>query len=80
MSEAFDKGLKVQMVFGDISKSFDKVWYAGLLFKLNNMGITEELLTWISNLMSDRQQRVVLQVESSCWVDANAGVPQGSVL
>ena len=74
------KGLKVQMVFGDISKAFDKVWHAGLLFKLKNMGITEELLAWISNYLLDRQQRVVLQGESSCWADINGGVPQGSVL
>ena len=80
ISEAFDKGLKVQMVFGDISKAFDKVWHAGLLFKLKNMGVTEELLAWISNYLCDRQQRVVLQGESSCWADINAGVPQGSVL
>ena len=80
ISEAFDKGFKVQMVFGDISKAFDKVWHAGLLFKLKNMGITEELLIWIGNYLSDRQQRVVLQGESSCWADINAGVPQGSVL
>ena len=80
ISEAFDKGLKVQMVFGDISKVFDKVWHAGLLFKLKNMGITEELLAWISNYLCDRKQRVVLQGESSCWADINAGVPQGSVI
>ena len=80
ISEAFDKGLKVQMVFDDISKAFDKVWHAGLLFKLKNMEITEELLIWISNYLSDRQQRVVLQGESSCWADINAGVPQGSIL
>ena len=80
ISEAFDKGLKVQMVFDDISKAFDKVWHAGLLFKLKNMEITEELLIWISNYLSDRQQRVVLQGESSCWSDINAGVPQGSIL
>ena len=80
ISEAFDRGLKVQMVFGDISKAFDKVWHAGLLFKLKNMGVTEELLAWISNYLCDRQQQVVLQGESSCWADINAGVPQGSVL
>ena len=44
------------------------------------MGITEELLAWISNYLCDRKQRVVLQGESSCWADINAGVPQGSVL
>ena len=68
------------MVFSDISKAFDNVWQAGLLFKLKNMGITEELLAWISNYLCDRQQRVVLQGESSCWADINAGVPQGSVI
>ena len=80
ISEAFDKGSKVQMVFGDISKAFDKVWHAGLLFKLKNMGVTEELLAWIRNYLCDRKQRVVLQGESCCWADINAGVPQGSVL
>ena len=38
ISEAFDKGQKVQMVFGDISKAFDKVWHTGLLFKLKKYG------------------------------------------
>ena len=61
-------------------KAFDKVWHAGLLFKLKNMGITEELLAWISNYLCDRKQPVVLQGESSYWADIKAGVPQGSVL
>ena len=80
MSEAFDKGLKVQMVFGDISKAFEKVLHTGILFKQKTMGITEELLKWISNYLSDIQQRVVLQGESSCWADINVEVPQGSAL
>ena len=66
------------MVFCDISKAFDKVWHAGLSFKLKKMGITEKLLAWISNYLCDRKQRVVLQGESSCWADINAGAPQGS--
>ena len=41
------------------------------------MGITEELLTWISNYF---RLRVVLQGESSCWADINAGAPEGYVL
>ena len=35
-------------------------------------------LTWIINYLSDRQRRMVLQGESSCWLDINVGVPQGS--
>ena len=42
-------------------------------------GNHEKLFTWISNYLSNRQ-RVVLQGESSCWADNNAGTPQGSVL
>ena len=30
--------------------------------------------------MSERQQRMMLQGESSCWLDINAGGPQGSGL
>ena len=28
----FDEGLKVRGVFLDISKTFDKVWYKGLIY------------------------------------------------
>ena len=39
MSEAFDKQKKIRMVFGDISKAFDKVWHKGLIFTLKKMGV-----------------------------------------
>ena len=43
---AFDdpKSLEVHAVFLDISKTFDKVWHGGLLFKLNQNGINGSLL------------------------------------
>ena len=33
----FDGGQKVQFVFFDISKTFDKVWYKAMIFKLKQM-------------------------------------------
>ena len=33
----------VQLIFFDISKSFDKVWHAGLLHKMRNIGIKDTL-------------------------------------
>ena len=33
----------VQLIFFDISKSFDKVWHAGLLHKMRNIGINDTL-------------------------------------
>ena len=69
-----------KVVFLDISKAFDKVWHAGLLFKLKKNGITGDLLDWFSNYLDNRQQRVIIQGQSSSWGTIKADVPQGSVL
>ena len=43
--EAFDcnPSLEVRSVFLDISKTFDKVWHEGLLYKIKSIGISGEL-------------------------------------
>ena len=48
------------LVFLDVSKAFDKVWHEGLLFKINQMGITGSLLDWLQSYISERHQKVVL--------------------
>ena len=67
------------MVFGDISKAFDRMWHKGLLFKLKRIGI-DSFLRWFESYLSHRTQRIVLQGCSSDWRNIGAGVPQGSVL
>ena len=67
-------------VFLDISKAFDKVWHKGLLFKLKQNGISGKLLNLISDFLSNRKQRVVLNGQYSSWKNIEAGVPQGSIL
>ena len=37
--QSFDEGFDVRSVFLDISKTFDKVWHDGLIFKLKQNGI-----------------------------------------
>ena len=49
LGEALDNNKKVRVVFGDISKAFDRVWHAGLLIKLSSIGITGQLNNWFSN-------------------------------
>ena len=78
--DALDKKKKVRLVVGDISKAFDRVWHAGILHKLTNMGITGSLNDWYSNYLTDRKQRVVINGYSSEYGNIEAGVPQGSVL
>ena len=58
--KSFDNGFEVRGVFLDISKAFDKVWHKGLLFKLKQNGISGKLLNLISDFLSHRKQRVVL--------------------
>ena len=77
--EALDGGKEVRAIFCDISKAFDRVWHAGLLYKLEAAGVTE-VLAWFKNYLSDRKQRVVLPGVTSDWASIRAGVPQGSIL
>ena len=78
----FDENLslEVRSNFLDISKAFDKVWQEGLLFKLETIGISGNLLKLFPSFLSDRQQRVVLNGQHSNWASVLAGVPQGSIL
>ena len=48
---AFDDSHEVRGVFLDISKAFDRVWHEGLLFKLQQNGISGELITLIKDFL-----------------------------
>ena len=67
--ESFDcsENLEVRSVYLDMSKAFDKVWHKGLIYKLEQNGVTGNLLELLKNYLSDREQRVVLNGMSSDW-------------
>ena len=67
-------------VFLDISRASDKVWHDGHIFKLKSYGIEGELLLLLKNYLHNREQRVVLNGQTSEWKRIYSGVPQGSVL
>ena len=71
---------EVRSIYLDISKAFDKVWHAGLIFKLKQNGIQGKMLQILSNFLSNRFQRTTLNGKTSSWSQLEAGVPQGSVL
>ena len=70
----------VDIVFLDFAKAFDKVPHKRLLAKLESLGIDGQLLCWLREFLSERQQRVVLGEPVSEWESVRSGVPQGSVL
>jgi len=64
----------------DFAKAFDSVPHQHLLLKLETIGITGNLLKWISAFLTSRSQRVVINGEFSDWLPVLSGVPQDSIL
>ena len=67
-------------MFLGISKAFTKVGYDGLIFKLEQNGVSGPLLKLLKNYLHNRKQRVVLNGSHSDYSNIESGVPQGSVL
>jgi hypothetical protein len=57
---SMDKGNDVRFIFCDISKAFDRVWHNDILYKLRNYGISDQIIKWVENYLTNRSQRVVL--------------------
>ena len=76
----FNIGIEVKGLLLDISKAFDKVWHAGLVYKLRQDDIYGDLFKILNDFLTNRKQRVVLNSQCSSWVDIRAGVSQGSIL
>ena len=66
----------VRGTFLSIAKAFDKVWYKGLLFKLQTYGINGKLLKLMQDCLRSRQNRVVLNRLTSSREKVLAGVPK----
>ena len=53
----FVERMETIAIFLDISKASDKVWHKGLLYKLSQYGFTGNLLTLLTDFLSNRKQR-----------------------
>ena len=56
------------------------MWHEGLLFKLESIGISGNLLSLLESFLSNGFQQVVLNGQCSSWSSVLARVPQGSIL
>lgn len=75
-----DNRKQVDLVFLDFRKAFDKVPHKRLLNKLSSYGIQGDLVNWIEQWLTKRNQRVILENHISKKVHVKSGVPQGTVL
>lgn len=76
---AFQKNKYVAATFLDIQAAYDNVLYDILIQRLNSIGFSPRILTFIQNLTALRY--ITCQVgESEISINAHKGLPQGSAL
>ena len=80
IAKSIEKGKLIDAVLLDFSKAFDRVPHQRLILKLKHYGITGNICNWVSNFLTSRTQRVILEGKSSTSADVISGVPQGTVL
>ena len=74
VSKLLDDGVPVDAVYLDCQKAFDTVPVRRLLAKIESVGTHGRVLNWISEFLTDREQRVVLRGATSEWVRVLSGV------
>ena len=55
-------------------------WHDGIIFKLKTYSVEGELLSPLKNYLENREQRIILNDQTSEWRKIMSGIPQGSVL
>ena len=80
IERAFNRSAATRAAALDMSKVFDRVWHAGLLYKFKSYGISGQIFGFISSFLSNRWLRVVLDEIYLQEYPFNVGAPQGSVL
>ncbi|GBP03252.1 Probable RNA-directed DNA polymerase from transposon BS [Eumeta japonica] len=80
VSEGFKIKHKTVAVFFDVAKAFDRVWHAGLVYKLHSLQVPDRLILIIENFLSNRHFTFRHERTHSTKRLIRAGVPQGSAL
>ena len=80
MYKSFDDGYEVRGVFFDISKALYKVWHDGPMFKLQENGISGNVLKVVKHFLRNIKQKVVLNGHSSSWTNVKVEVILGPIL
>ena len=79
-TEALETGGRIDVIYTDFEKAFDKVPHKRLISKLGSYKLHQSIVDWIENFLTGRKRRVKVSGEFSCWIKVLSGIPQGSIL
>ena len=80
VQKALGSGCEVCIVGVDFSAAFDRVNHKALVFKLRQLGVGGPFLSILTEFLSNRLQRVVVDGQFNEYRNVILGTPQGSVL
>ena len=78
--EALAEDVRMDTIYLDFAKAFDKVNHDILMKKVVKHKIKGKIASWIQNFLKNRKYRVVANGDMSEEQDVVSGVPQGTVL
>ena len=80
IAEALNERAECHVIMIDFKRAFDKIDHSILTSKLSNFGIDSNVVFWIKDFLSNRQQYVVYGDSISRMTLVTSGVIQGSVI
>lgn len=80
INKAINTNRHTAAIFFDFSKAFDLIWRKGLLYKLQQIGISGKMKRWIEDFLTNRKIKVRLNSTVSAEFPLENGTPQGSVI
>ena len=75
-----DKNESVCAAFLDFRKAFDSLDHCVLLHQLLNFGVSNAVLRWFRDYLTNRTHHVKFNHQYSSWAVMKGGIPQGSAL
>ena len=79
-TSAVESRSPVHVIYIDFKKAFDSLSHTKLLYKLDRLGFSNKLISWISSFLSSRYQRVKCGSSFSEFKPVTSGMPQGNVI
>ena len=80
ISNALSNKEQVTVVLRDVAKAFDKVWHAGLKYKILKLNLPPPLEAILCTFLDNRTSTIHIGNSHSDQIALLSGVPQGSVL